>query len=47
MNLKSKLEYIVNLHKKNSDSLGFIPKPYLEKIKFFLNMKVDLRVVFV
>jgi ribosomal protein S18 acetylase RimI-like enzyme len=32
MNLKSKLEYIVNLHKKNSDSLGFIPKPYLEKL---------------
>ena len=32
MNIKSKLEYIVNLHKKNSDSLGFIPKPYLEKL---------------
>ena len=32
MNLKSKLEYIVNLHKKNSDTLGFIPKPYLEKL---------------
>jgi ribosomal protein S18 acetylase RimI-like enzyme len=32
MNIKSKLDYIVNLHKKNSDSLGFIPKPYLEKL---------------
>jgi len=31
MNLKSKLEYIVNLHKKNSNSLGFIPKPRIEE----------------
>ena len=32
MNNKSKLDYIVNLHKKNTDSLGFIPKPYLSKL---------------
>ena len=41
MNNKAKLDYIVNLHKKNSDNLGFIPKPFLEKLvdngQFFLS----------
>jgi len=32
MNNKSKLDYVVNLHKKNTDYLGFIPKPYLSKL---------------
>ena len=32
MNNKSKLDYIVELHKKNTDYLGFIPKPYLSKL---------------
>ena len=41
MHNKAKLDYIVNLHKKNSDNLGFIPKPFLEKLvdngQFFLS----------
>ena len=32
MNIKSKLDYIVNLSKTNFDSIGFIPSPYLEKL---------------
>jgi ribosomal protein S18 acetylase RimI-like enzyme len=32
MNNKAKLDFIVNLHKKNTDSLGFIPAPYMEKL---------------
>jgi ribosomal protein S18 acetylase RimI-like enzyme len=32
MNVKSKLDYIVNLSKTNFSSIGFIPSPYLEKL---------------
>ena len=32
MNDKAKLDFIVDLHKRNSDKLGFIPKPYLQKL---------------
>lgn len=32
MQNKAKLDYIVNLHKKNSQRLGFIPKPYLSQL---------------
>ena len=31
-NVNSTLDYVVNLHKKNSDYLGFIPKPYLKTL---------------
>ena len=31
MSISSNLDYIVNLHKKNSDSLGFIPKNRIEE----------------
>ena len=32
MNDKAKSDFIVDLHKRNSDKLGFIPKPYLQKL---------------
>ena len=32
MNNKSKLDFIIDLHKRNSDCLGFIPAPSLEKL---------------
>jgi ribosomal protein S18 acetylase RimI-like enzyme len=38
MNIKSKLDYIVNLSKTNFNSIGFIPKPRIEE--YLINEQV-------
>ena len=43
MNNKSKLDYVVNLHKKNTDYLGFIPKPYLSTGKLKIEAKDEIK----
>ena len=39
MNIKSKLDYIVNLSKANFNSIGFIPKPRIEE---YLNKGIQM-----
>ena len=44
MQSKAKIDFIVNLHKKNSQRLGFIPKSRVEQ---YVNYQSTLRSVLV